>query len=383
MKQMKIAILANDTTYTYNLRGELIRQLLDRGEEILVAGRVLSFREELIRMGCRLADVDTGRHGKNPLQDLRLLKTYVALLKKEQPDVVLSFNIKPNIYGGMACRHLKIRFLPNITGLGKALEYPGMMQKLTKRLYRIGIAGAECVFFQNRENRRFFEKNRLLKPRTKTVLLPGSGVDLERFSPLPYPKGKTTHFLFVSRLLKEKGIDLYLEAARVITERYPDTVFHICGGCDDRRYQKIVSQAVSDGYVRYHGEQKSVRPFYEMAHCIVHPSYYPEGMSNVLLEAAASARPVITTERSGCAETVDDGKSGYLIPVQNQAALVDAIERFLKLGRDGQEQMGLMGRKKAEGEFDRRLVAGKYIQIITRDDGEDEEVRQFWTIKGS
>ena len=376
---MKLVILANDTTYTYNLRGELIRQLVALGNEVLVVGGILSFREELTQMGCRLIHVDTGRHGKNPVQDLRLLREYTLLLKREAPDVVLSFNIKPDIYGGMACKHLKIRFLPNITGLGKALECPGLMQALTKRLYRIGVSGAECIFFQNRENRLFFEKNRLMRPGVQTVLLPGSGVDLNRFAPLPYPKGETTHFLFVSRLLKEKGIDLYLGAAREIAGRNPNVAFHICGYCDDSRYQEIVSQAVSDGFVQYHGEQKSMQPFYALANCVVHPSYYPEGLSNVLLEAAACARPIITTERSGCAETVEDGKNGYLIPTRNQKALVEAIERFLQLNRDEQERMGLLGRQKVEREFDRRLVAQKYIEMIYRENNTDVdgETRQF------
>ena len=382
---MKIAILANDTTYTYNLRGELIQQLMSRGNELLVVGSVLSFREELTQIGCRLVDVNTGRHRKNPVQDLRLLMEYISLLKREAPDAVLSFNIKPNIYGGIACKHLKIRFLPNITGLGKALEYPGLMQKLTKWLYRIGISGAECVFFQNQENQSFFEKNCLISPTMKSVLLPGSGVDLNRFAPLPYPKGETTHFLFVSRLLKEKGIDLYLGAAKTIVRRHPNVVFHICGYCDDSRYQEIVFQAAAEGYVQYHGEQKSMQPFYEMANCVVHPSYYPEGMSNVLLEAAACARPVITTERSGCAETVENGETGYLIPIQDQEALVDAIERFLVLSRDEQEKMGLLGRQKVEQEFGRSVVTRKYVEMIYKEDSAnaDGEAQQCWTIKGS
>lgn len=184
--------------------------------------------------------------------------------------------------------------------------------------------------------------------------------------PLPYPKGETTHFLFVSRLLKEKGIDLYLAAAKEIVGKYSNVVFHICGYCDDSSYQEIVSQAVSDGFVQYHGEQESMQPFYALANCIVHPSYYPEGMSNVLLEAAACARPIITTERSGCMETVENGKTGYLIPVQDQNALVEAIECFLKLSRDEQEQMGLSGRQKVEREFDRSQVSQKYIEVIDR-----------------
>lgn len=363
---MKIIILSNDTTYTYHTRRELIQELLSQGNDILILSNILLFREELIAMGCRLIDVDTGRHNKNPAQDIMLLKKYISVMKQEKPDAVLTFNIKPNIYGGMASRNLNIRFFPNITGLGKALEYPGIMQKITKTLYRIGILGAECVFFQNEENKKFFEKNRLINSETQAVLLPGSGVDLTAFSPLPYPRGETTHFLFVSRLLKEKGVDLYLGAAKEIVKKNKNVVFHICGYFDDSRYKEIIFQAVNEGYVQYHGEQKEMQPFYEMANCVVHPSYYPEGMSNVLLEAAACARPIITTERSGCAETVDDGRSGYIIPIKSEDALIDALERFLMLSRDEQEHMGLMGRQKIEREFDRKIVTQKYKQMIYR-----------------
>lgn len=259
---------------------------------------------------------------------------------------MLSFNIKPNIYGGMACRHLGIRFLPNVTGLGTALEYPGPLQALTCALYRIGVSRADCIFFQNRSNQDFFASRRLISPGTRSVLLPGSGVDLGAFSPLPYPRGDTVHFLFVSRILKEKGIDLYLHAARAIRRTHPEAVFHVCGCCDDPAYRAVMESAVQAGDIVYHGEQRDMRPFYEMACCVVHPSYYPEGMANALLEAAACARPIITTDRSGCAETVEDGRTGLLIPIRDQDALTAALERFLSLSWEQRRDMGRLGRER-------------------------------------
>lgn len=315
-------------------------------------------------MGCTLIGIDNDRHGKNPLQDGRLLLRYLSILRQEQPEAVLSFNIKPNIYGGMACRHLGIRFLPNVTGLGTALEYPGPLQALTCALYRIGVSRADCIFFQNRSNQDFFASRRLISPGTRSVLLPGSGVDLGAFSPLPYPRGDTVHFLFVSRILKEKGIDLYLHAARAIRRTHPEAVFHVCGCCDDPAYRAVMESAVQAGDIVYHGEQRDMRPFYEMACCVVHPSYYPEGMANALLEAAACARPIITTDRSGCAETVEDGRTGLLIPIRDQGALTAALERFLSLSWEQRRDMGRLGREKMEREFDRAIVADRYMQVL-------------------
>lgn len=361
---MKIAILANDTTYTYNLRGALIRRLHAAQHQVVVVGQLRGFQSELETMGCTIIGIDNDRHGKNPLQDVRLLRRYLSILRQEQPEAVLSFNIKPNIYGGMACRQLGIRFLPNITGLGTALEYPGLLQKLTCALYRIGIARADCIFFQNRFNQDFFAAHRLISAGTWSVLLPGSGVDLKAFPPLPYPQENAVHFLFVSRILKEKGIDFYLCAARAIRRVHPETVFHVCGYCDDPAYRTVIERAVQTGDIVYHGEQKEMRPFYEKASCIVHPSYYPEGMSNALLEAAACARPIITTDRSGCAETVEDGKTGFLIPIQDQNALTAALERFLSLSWEQRRDMGRLGREKMEHEFDRTIVADRYMQVL-------------------
>lgn len=192
----------------------------------------------------------------------------------------------------------------------------------------------------------------------------GSGVNLQAYPELPYSPGDVVHFLFVARLLKEKGIELYLSAAKRVAQNHPNVMFHICGGCDDPKYYERVKEAENAGYLQYHGEQKDMRPYFQMAHCVVHPSYYPEGMSNVLLEAAASGRPVIATDRSGCRETVDAGKSGYLIPIKDEEALVAALEDFLGLTWEEREALGHAGRIKMEHEFDRQMVVQKYMVAL-------------------
>lgn len=366
MKKQKVMLLLNDTTYAYNLRREVIQRLAEDGHEVVIACELLLLQDELRALGCRLIPLSAGRHGTNPLQDLRLLMTYVRLLREERPDVVLSYNIKPNVYGGLACRMLGIRYMPNVTGLGTAVENPGKMQMLTTRLYKWGVAGAECVFFQNEENERFFRERSMLSPRSRTCLLPGSGVSLQRHPALPFEEAEEINFLFVARVMKEKGIDLYLAAAKAIHEKYGHVMFHICGMCDDPRYEEVLREAGKSGYIRYHGQQKNMTPFLQMAHCLVHPSYYPEGMSNVLLEAAASARPIIATDRSGCRETVDDGVSGYVVPVKDEEALIAALERFMQLSWEERRAMGQAGRAKMEREFDRQIVVDLVMKELER-----------------
>ena len=363
MEPAKVLILANDTTYTYNLRTAVIKRLVAEGYQVTIACQLQQFQEELKQMGCRLIDIPIGRRGTNPLDDLVLLFRYVAVLRREKPDVVLSYNIKPNVYGGMACRLLGIRYMPNITGLGTALEYPGKLQKLTTSLYRWGVAGADCVFFQNQENQQFFEQRNMLSSKTKRQLLPGSGVNLEAFPALPYPEDGAVHFLFAARIMKEKGIDLFLAAA----EKYhsENVVFDICGACDDARYQEILQKAHAAGIVNYHGQQKFMRPFYQQCSCFPFPSYYPEGMSNVLLEAAACGRPAITADRSGCRETVDDGVTGYIVPVNDETAVLNAVEKFLSLTWEQQRHMGLAARAKVEKEFDREIVVDQYLKQLS------------------
>jgi len=363
---VKITLLANDTTYTYNLRKEILARLIEDGHPVEIVSEILLFEEELTRMGCSLTDLEAGRHGTNPLSDLLLLEKYVSLLRKSKPDLVLSYNIKPNVYGGMACRLLHIPYLVNITGLGTALECDGRLQKLTIKLYRAGAAGAECVFFQNRENERFFREKRILSRKTGVRLLPGSGVALKSHPLLPYPDGDKVQFLFVSRILKGKGIDLYLSAARKFHAERDDTVFHVCGMCDDPAYDSILRAAQRQGFIEYHGQQKEMRPFFAMADCLVHPSWYPEGMSNVLLEAAASGRPVITTDRSGCREAVEDGVTGFVVPVRDEAALTKAIGKMLDRSREERKAMGLAGRAKMEREFDRQIVVDAYMAQIDK-----------------
>ena len=359
---MHILMITNDTNFAWNLRREVLQRFVKEGCRVTLAGEILNFRKDLEALGCELEDVKTARHGTSITQDIRLFARYFSVLRKKKPDIVLTNNIKPNVYAGLACRILGIPYIPNITGLGTPVEHPGPMQKLTTMLYRIGVAGAKAVLFQNTENLEFFKDHKMLSPRSRIVLLPGSGVNLKSYPLLPYPDSGKTHFLFVARVMKEKGIDLFLAAARKFHQE--DRVFEVVGGCDDENYLRILKEAQEDGLIVYHGLQHNMAPFYERCSCFLYPSYYPEGMSNVLLEAAASGRPVIAADRSGCRETVEDGVSGYIVPVNDEKATLEAVEKFLSLSWEERKAMGLAGRAKVEREFDREIVVEMYLEQI-------------------
>lgn len=357
----KILILSNHPSWTYNLRGETIQALIKEGYDLYVAVGYGDEIEKLKEMGCKHIDVPFNRHGKNPLKELWLINSYRKAIKQVKPDVVLSYTIKPNLYGSFLCSRKGIPCIANITGLGTAVEYPGMMRELLLRIYRLCFKGIFKVFFQNTENRDLFIKYKIVK--NNFDLLPGSGVNISKFQVIPYPSEETIEFVFISRIMREKGIDEYLEAAKYFRSKYPFTRFHICGFCE-QNHMKVIQQMVDENIIEYHGMVKNVSEIIKKVHCSVLPTYYPEGMSNVLLESCACGRPIITTDRAGCREIVEDGKNGFIVKPKNSKDLIEKIELFINLEHQEKISMGLFGRAKVEKEFDRRIVVGKYVDTI-------------------
>lgn len=358
---MKILILANYDAGLYRFRRELVEELLKKNEVYICLpnGNYIS---EMVEWGCHSVSCELlDRHGTNPLKELKLLCYYKKVLKEVKPDIVFTYTIKPNVYGGMACSWLKIPYVENITGLGTAVENPGIMQKITLTLYRMGLKNAQKVFFQNTANKDFMLKKSVYHG--KWELLPGSGVNLKQYSPMEYPDKDTVDFVFVGRTMKEKGIENYLEAAEYIRKRYPETRFHICGEPEED-YTAKLSQLNNQGIIVFHGNVRDMKSIYRDISCTVHPSYYPEGLSNVLLESCASARPIITTDRAGCREVVEDGINGYICEQNNSEDLIKQIEKFLQLSWTERKNMGLAGRKKVEKEFDRQIVIEKYLEEL-------------------
>lgn len=356
----KIMILANNDVGLYNFRKELIQALV-KDYEVTISLPDGELIPNLKELGCKYIETPLDRRGKNPLADFNLLLKYRKIMKLEKPDFMLSFTIKPNIYGGLAARSLNIPYIANITGLGTAVENKGILQKITVNLYKIAFKKIKTVFFQNEENLQFFKDKKIALG--KHQLIPGSGVNLERFPLLKYPSAETIRFVFISRIMKEKGIDQYLEMAAYIKAKYPHTEFHVCGFCEES-YEAILSDYEERGIIIYHGMVRNIVEILEQIHCTIHPTYYPEGMSNVLLESAACGKPVITTDRSGCREIVDDGKSGYLVNMKDTEDLINKVELFLTLTHEEKRDFGLAGRKKVEQEFDRNIVVNAYLDNI-------------------
>lgn len=364
---MRILVLSNSFAGLYSFRKEVFQRFCDLGWEVFISSPTKGLEEKadwFHNIGCKIINTQFDRQGMNPLADIKLMRYYRRLIKDVKADVVLSYTIKPNLYGGLAAALCKVPQIANVTGLGAAVEYPGLLQKFTKLLYKVCMRKTHLVFFQNDANRQFCLQHGMVKGRTR--LIPGSGVNLSYHTLKPYPTAdQPIRFLFISRIRREKGIDEYLAAAETIRKEFPNTEFHILGGCEGD-YEEKLRRMTEDGIVVYHGVQSDVRPFIEKASCLIHPSFYPEGMSNVLLEACSAGRPVITTGRPGCGEIVDNGKTGYIVHQQDANDVISKVRKFLSLPYEERKAMGLAARNKVEREFDRELVIKAYEEEILR-----------------
>ncbi|MFD6443000.1 glycosyltransferase family 4 protein, partial [Peribacillus sp. NPDC060186] len=245
----KILILANNDVGLYKFRKELIEELI-KGNEVHVSLPNGDFIPKLKELGCKFIETPISRRGTNPITDLKLLINYRRIIKDIKPDLVLTYTIKPNVYGGLACRLSGIPSIANITGLGTAVENGGILQKITLFLYKVSLKKAKCVFFQNKENKEFIIKKKVFSGNHR--IIPGSGVNLNYYSQLDYPSDEKINFLFIARVMKEKGIDQYLAAAEYIRRKYPNTAFHILGFCEDA-YEDKLKRMQDQGIIQYHG----------------------------------------------------------------------------------------------------------------------------------
>jgi galacturonosyltransferase len=294
----------------------------------------------------------------NPAEDLKLLLAYRKLMKEEKPDLVLTYTIKPNIYGGLCCRMRHIPYMETVTGLGSTFQKKGLFLKMITVMYRMGLKKAECIFFQNRENKEIFDTYHIRGRKAK--LVSGSGVNLNRHRFEPYEEGDKVIFLYVGRMMREKGIEELLEAARQLSGE--KTEFQLLG-YPDEDYQDRLDACERDGCIRQLGFDPDVHEYIKKASALVLPTYH-EGMSNVLMEASATGRPVIATNISGCREIFEEGVTGFGCEPGNSASLIQALNRFLKLSGEERALMGQAARKKMEREFDREKVADAYMEEI-------------------
>lgn len=364
--QKTVLILSNEHSWTYNLRKELVEELLKFNYRVVLALPYGEKVELLKKMGCEFVNVSMfERHGTNPIKEVKLFFEYKKVLAQISPDVVLTYTIKPNLYGGLAAKQEKVPFISNITGLGGAIL--GSTNKIKSSmilgLYKISLSHARIVFFQNIENLRFMLAHHVIT--APYSLLPGSGVNLVQHCMEEYPEN-TGELIFttIGRIMKDKGIDELLEAATSIKKKYSNVHFRLIGFFDDD-YQKKVETAVADNIIEYLGQQDDIHFFIKESHAIIHPSYH-EGMSNVLLEAASTGRPVLASKIPGCQETFDEGISGFSFAVKDSKDLEKVIDQFINMPYEDKIEMGRRGRKKMEEQFDRRIVVEEYMREIQK-----------------
>lgn len=358
----KILILANSASGLYDFRNELLLSLLKQ-YEVHIAVPDAQKVPELEKEGCHIYEIPVDRRGMNPKKDFKLMRQYKKLMQQIRPDCVLTYTIKPNIYGNLCSRRLKIPYIVNITGLGSAFEKGGLIQKIVVFLYKNALKEASCIFFQNETNRAVFEKYGIRGKSTR--LVSGSGVNLDRHVYEEYPlEEEKTVILYVGRIMKEKGADELLYATPKIKQEYPDVEFELVGYYEDD-YKEMIERYEKEGILKLTGYQKEIHPYYKRASAVVMPSYH-EGMSNVILEAAATGRPVLASDIPGCREGFDDGKTGIGFEARNKEALLEAVRSFLELSHEAKKEMGQKARSKMEREFDRNHVVAAYLQEIDK-----------------
>ena len=351
----KVLLLANDVTTILQFRQELVKALVDDGNQVVVCVPDSDRIPEIEALGASVETIQVARHGKNPLKDIALYLNYKKLIKKINPNIVFSFTIKPNVYGGMACAGLKIPYVANVTGLGVVGD-KGLLQKLMLTLYKNGCKRAKCVFFQNKSNMEFFKEQGVVKENVQ--LLPGSGVNVEKFSYISYPEEEPTNITFVGRIIKDKGVFELAEAAKRFAND-SRVKFTIVGDVEYGAENPFEGMQNVD-CVGFH---KDVRPYLEKSHAVVLPSYH-EGMANVLLEGASTGRIILASKIPGCEESFDEGVTGFGFEPKNVDSLCAAIEKLLSLTNEQKAQMGKAGREKMEQQFNRQIVVNKYLEHL-------------------
>lgn len=351
----KILFLVNHEIVIYNFRKELVVELLEQGYDVIICSPNGEKIQKLIGLGCEFIEINIDRHGQNPFSDIALLCKYYKIINKVKPFAVLTYTIKPNIYGGIACSLKGIPYYVNITGLGNALEKIGFLRSLSIFLYKISMRKVNKIFVQNSQIKDFFIENNISK---KLSLIPGSGVNLKEFNLLPYPEEHDfVNILFIGRLMKAKGVVELLEAAKRLKNE--KIKIKMIGFLDDN----ISDELFDSDNVEYLGFQSDVKKYIEECNAVILPSHH-EGMANVLLEASACGRPVLGSDIYGIKEIIDDGVTGYLFEKGCSNSIHDSIMKFKNLTHEKRRDMGLKARKKMEEVFDRKIIVDMYIKEI-------------------
>ena len=374
---VRIAIVINTSWNIFNFRMSLVRALQAEGHEVLAIAPPDDYSSRLEAAGCRFIPLPMANKGTRPDQDFGLMRRLAAIYRRERPAVVLHYTIKPNIYGTLAAQLAGVPSINNVSGLGTAFIVQSLVSRVVLALYRLAFRFPATVFFQNPDDRDLFLERRLLKPDI-AGLLPGSGVDTQRFQPAPaQPRGQPFTFLMIARVLYEKGIVEYFEAALALKTEYGDRVrCQLLGGLDEQGGIGVPRATfegwLQGGAVEWLGTSDDVAAVIRGADCVVLPSYR-EGTPKTLLEAAAMGKPLVTTDVPGCREVVRDGENGYLCPARDGAALAAAMRRMAELPTADLRALGTASRQLAVTRFDQRLVIAAYLDAIARATKPSEE----------
>jgi glycosyltransferase involved in cell wall biosynthesis len=362
-----VCLSANTTWYVVNFRSRLIETLITQGWRVVVMSPPDRHVARLIAAGAEHVPLKLDNAGTNPLRELATLWSVRDTLKRIDADVVMTFTPKINIYVTMAARSLKVPVIANISGLGRGFESRGWLQQVSKMLYRTALKWPATVFFQNEEDRGHFVVNRMVSAE-RTHRLPGSGVDVQRFSPRAKPQAGPLRFLLVARLLWAKGVGEFAQAARIVKAHHPEVEFALAGfieeGSDAAVPRATIEEWEREGLVRYLGSFDDIVPVYAQADCVVLPSFYREGVPRSLLEAASMGKPIITTDSVGCRDTVVDGVTGWLVKPRDAQSLADAMLTVVRSDPDTLKQIGEQARLRAMAQFDERIVLDAYVDAI-------------------
>ena len=365
---MKVIIALNTAWNLVNFRAGLIRALVAEGYEVVAVAPNDEYAPRLAELGCRFVALPMDNKGTHPGRDLLLFFRFLNLLRRERPDVFLGYTVKPNVYGSLAAHVLGIPVVNNIAGLGAVFIRDNWLTRLVRLLYRTALSRSRHIFFQNNEDMQLFVEHGLVSP-GKASRLPGSGIDLDIFSYVPMSplEDRPFRFLLVARLLWDKGVGEYVEAACIIRRNHPNATFQLLGFLDVKNPTAVSSTQMDDwvkeGVVEYLGVADDVKPYMAAADCVVLPSYR-EGVPRSLLEAAAIGRPIVTTDAAGCRDAVDDGVNGLLCRVGNADDLAEKLLRMIAMTPEDRELMGQAGRRKMELEFDEKIVIRRYLEVI-------------------
>ena len=371
-KKPIVALITNNDDDVYCFRKELIEALIADGYEMLISCPDGPKFELMKDIPFKYDNPEIDRRGTNPLKDIKLMLHYWRLFRRYKPSVVLTYTAKPNVYASIIAHQQGIPVINNLTGLGSVVNEKGLMKSFIMWLFKLAYRKSACMMFQNETNMKVAIDQGMVKGEYR--LIPGSGVDTDRYPLQSYPEGgdgKTGEpivFNYIGRILHDKGVDDYVEAAKRIKAEYPQTEFNMLGFIEptESHYEQDLKELQDKGIIIYRGSQKDVKPYISRAHCTIHPSTYGEGMSNVLLESASSGRFLITTNNPGCQETVEDGKTGYIYKGGDVEKLVKTIKKFLALPNDQRRLASELGRKRMEEKFSRKIVIKAYKEEINR-----------------